>query len=207
MTDFYDDAVLAFDRQVKIIFDVLRQRKLIENTIVVITSDHGQNFSSYRPVPLIMRFPGGVEAGVMAGPTQQIDIAPTLLDYLKFPIPAWMDGQSLLSDHYRKVPIFSVYPTVLGKPSNGWRESESYHPPYYSLGGISIIADGMWCGLRLYDNTTFCRPLDPAVSLSSQQKSLKLKPLRKAIIEHLKGGGYDVSVFNGYAEVEKGVNP
>lgn len=196
MTDFYDDAVLAFDRQVKNIFDILRQRKLIENTIVVITSDHGQKFSSYQPVPLIMRFPGGVKAGVISGPTQQIDIAPTLLDYLKLPVPSWMDGQSLLSDHYRKGPIFSVYPTALGAPQSGWREAEGYFAPYYSLGGVSVRTGGTWCGLSLRDNNLACRPSKSALIYPSQQKVLSEKTARKAIIEHLRRSGYDVTTYN-----------
>jgi len=195
MTDFYDDAVLAFDSQVKILLDDMRQQNILDNTIVIITSDHGRNFSPDRPVPLIIRLPGGVRSGVVRRPTQQIDIAPTLLDLLEIAVPSWMDGQSLLTDHYRKRPIFSVYPAALGAPQSGWREAEDYYAPYFSLGGLSVIADGTWCGLSLRDNRLACRQLK-SISSYPQKGTLNEKSARKAIIEHLGSRGYDVTTYN-----------
>lgn len=206
MPDFYDDAVLAFDRQVEILLKDMRQRNTLNNTIVIITSDHGQKFSPYQPVPLIIRLPGGASAGVVTGPTQQIDIAPTLLNYLGIPAPPWMDGQSLLADDYRKTPIIGVYPTMLGEPKSGWREAEDYVAPYYSLGGLSVIAEGTWCGLSLRDNSLFCRPLESGFS-RAQTRSWSVKTARKTILEHLKGGDYDVTSFTRDTEVKQYINP
>jgi bisphosphoglycerate-independent phosphoglycerate mutase (AlkP superfamily) len=60
-------------------------------------SDHGSAVSRHGRVPLIFVFPGGNPHGRIVADTQLLDIAPSLLDYLGAPIPAWMGGQSLLS--------------------------------------------------------------------------------------------------------------
>jgi len=207
MTDFYDDAVLAFDRQVETFLDALRQRHFLETTIVIITSDHGRNFSPLQPVPLIIRFPGGTRNGIVGGPTQQIDIAPTLLDYLEIPVPPWMDGQSLLSVHYQRRPVIGVYPAALGAPKSGWREAERYHAPYYSLGGVSVITDDMWHGFSLKENCLIGRSINGTLLPSTQQQAATTGKARKAIIEHLENGGYDVTAFNSDAEVKQCENP
>jgi arylsulfatase A-like enzyme len=81
-----------------------------DRTLIVVTSDHGEeffehgwkahNYSLYDEVlrvPLIMRAPGLVPAGVRV-PVQAslADLAPTLLDLLGLPVPQTMQGMSLV---------------------------------------------------------------------------------------------------------------
>jgi arylsulfatase A-like enzyme len=47
--------------------------------------------------PLIMRLPGvSVASGTMPEPVESVDIYPTLVDFCKLPMPAHLDGESLL---------------------------------------------------------------------------------------------------------------
>jgi arylsulfatase A-like enzyme len=94
--DLYDDTILDFDGQIKHIIDWLKERDLYDNTILIIGSDHGQQFYSTKRIPLIIHFPHGEYAGKIQVNTQNIDIAPTILDYLGLNIPRYMQGQSLL---------------------------------------------------------------------------------------------------------------
>ncbi len=79
------------------------------DALVVYTSDHGEAmhahglggkgptvFDEVTRVPLIVRWPGHMPAGVVCPhPVSHIDLAPTLLEAAGVPRPAWMDGHSL----------------------------------------------------------------------------------------------------------------
>ena len=84
----------------------------LDNTIVIISSDHGEQFEKgyhehggagyigvYQPlihIPLIIRLPGQTDGKRLTQNAEQIDIAPTILEILKLPVPDWMEGESLL---------------------------------------------------------------------------------------------------------------
>ena len=70
--DGYDDCLAYLDAQIGLLFDELGRRGALDNTVVVITADHGEGFgehglsghgvSLYRPelhVPLLVLSPGG----------------------------------------------------------------------------------------------------------------------------------------------------
>lgn len=92
--DRYDAAIAMLDHEVGRMLDSLRRRGALDNTVVVVTSDHGEQFgehklkghanSLYLPlleVPLIIRYPGSVPAGRRIAPVVSMsDLAPTLLD-------------------------------------------------------------------------------------------------------------------------------
>jgi arylsulfatase A-like enzyme len=90
MPDFYDDAILSFDQYVGQLFDYLSSSGKLNNTIVIVYSDHGLNWTIYNKVPLLFWFPNGEYAGKIQVNVQNIDITPTILNYLHIPIPAWM---------------------------------------------------------------------------------------------------------------------
>ena len=88
----YDGEIAAVDVQIGRLIDSLEQRGLSENTLVILTSDHGEEFfehglklhrvTLYREsaqVPLILRWPRGIEPGKrIAAPVSLIDVVPTL---------------------------------------------------------------------------------------------------------------------------------
>jgi membrane-anchored protein YejM (alkaline phosphatase superfamily) len=89
----YDTAIHHADAQVGAVLDDLAARGLADSTIVVVTSDHGQEFdenglgfhghgSSYSPyqlhTPFLLRWPGKAP-GAVTRRTSHNDVAPTLL--------------------------------------------------------------------------------------------------------------------------------
>jgi arylsulfatase A-like enzyme len=87
----------------------LRQRGLWEETIVVFLSDHGEEFHDHGgwehgrtlhtemlDVPLLVRLPGAGEGRAVDRLAQHVDVLPTLLDALGLPVPAAVEGRSLL---------------------------------------------------------------------------------------------------------------
>jgi arylsulfatase len=89
------------------ILDTLSECGLDEHTIVVYTSDHGDMMGSHRllakcvmyeeavRVPLLVRLPGQREGQTISTPVSQVDLLPTLLDYMGQPLPEHRQGESL----------------------------------------------------------------------------------------------------------------
>lgn len=107
--DLYAGEIAYLDRQLDRLLDSLRSRGLLENTVVVLVADHGENLDehgiSFRHsglwdtvthVPLLIRWPGSRPEGRrIAGLVQNVDVAPTLLRFAGLPVPA-SDGLDLL---------------------------------------------------------------------------------------------------------------
>jgi uncharacterized sulfatase len=94
------------DSQIARVLEKLRELHLDENTIVVLTGDHGYQlgehglwakqtlFEGANHVPLIIAAPG-VKPGARAGLAEQVDIYPTLCDLAGLPKPKHLQGRSL----------------------------------------------------------------------------------------------------------------
>lgn len=104
--DRYDAEIAYLDRNIGELLNALDARKLTENTVVVLTSDHGEEFGEHgirfharslfnqvTRVPLIIRAPGGT-ARVVTQPVSIVDVMPTVLDLVGVPAPA-LNGRSL----------------------------------------------------------------------------------------------------------------
>ena len=92
MQCFYDGEIRYTDAAISRILGFLRDRGLFENTIIVVTADHGEEFMEHGRVghghslhdellrvPLILRWPGG-RAARATGQVELVDVMPTLLD-------------------------------------------------------------------------------------------------------------------------------
>lgn len=146
---FYYDSILEFDQAVAHLYQYLSDTRRLDDTILVVASDHSQKWTNAR-LPLLIHFPGGENAHQISENVENLDIAPTLLDYLDIPQPQWMAGQSLLTASYEAHPIFtakipkSTKNSVTGKVV--YPESE---PPFYQFGRISVVVCDQWYELDL----------------------------------------------------------
>ena len=105
----YDGGVSWIDSEVGRVLDALDELGLAEDTLVIITSDHGEEFFEherkthrkqlYREsvhVPLLMRWPGRLPEGArISGPTGIIDVAPTILSAAGLSAPVASPGVDL----------------------------------------------------------------------------------------------------------------
>jgi arylsulfatase A-like enzyme len=99
-----------FDKAVGAIVNKLKENGILENTLIVITSDHGnynyQKSTIYEggvKVPLMMFWPAGIPAGSYYEElVQNIDFTPTFLDLagISLDVPEHLDGASLKSILY-----------------------------------------------------------------------------------------------------------
>lgn len=108
----YLNALAELDRQLGRFFDALRKRGLADDTIVVVTGDHGQAFGAphdghyhsgnvYQEdvrVPFVIWSPGLFQTGQTSEAVgAHVDLAPTVLDLLGVPPPAGWQGRSLMA--------------------------------------------------------------------------------------------------------------
>ncbi|QYA24184.1 sulfatase [Gramella sp. MT6] len=104
----YMGTVAAVDEGVGKILDYLEENNLTENTIIVYTTDQGfylgeKGFFDKRfmyeeslAMPLLMQYPPSIEKGTtIEALTQNLDFAPTFLDFAGAEIPGSMQGKSL----------------------------------------------------------------------------------------------------------------
>ncbi|MCB9882000.1 MAG: sulfatase [Planctomycetes bacterium] len=92
------------------LLDGLRARGILDETLVIVTSDHGEElfdhgnfghggtlYEEQLRIPLIARLPGVFEpSGRITTPVRLVDIAPTVLDVLDRPVPLVWVGTTLL---------------------------------------------------------------------------------------------------------------
>ena len=95
MPEFYRDSILDFDQAIEAVYAKLKKHVQLENTIVIVTSDHGMKYDNRNRIPLLIRLPGSQNSGEYTVNTQLIDIAPTIMQALGLKIPQWMQGNSL----------------------------------------------------------------------------------------------------------------
>lgn len=108
MFDGYDCGIRYMDDHIGRLFAALEAKGVMEDLVVMICSDHGENMGELGIygehatadhitgcVPMIVRWPGKVKAGhVDKGLHYNLDMVPTLAEILKRPIKPYWDGRS-----------------------------------------------------------------------------------------------------------------
>ena len=190
--DGYDDAIMDFDRFVEDIYGFLRERDLLESTVLIVSSDHGFVHNALERVPMMMRLPGRARAGVIGGNTQRLDIAPTLLQILGIPAPDWMEGESMLaidSAAARVRPIFASGSHGDKVVDGNFWSVRNPQPPWYSMGRISLIhcdqAFLLWLASMKMEARTV-----PG-STAGCDEHLTPEQARAILLGHLKEKGYE----------------
>ena len=111
----YDGALASIDEEIGYLVDRLLRRGILDRTLLIVTSDHGENIGDHRlmshayslhdtliHVPLIIRYPTGFPRGErVTSHVQLTDVFPTILDVLQVEVPevrAELQGMSLLGE-------------------------------------------------------------------------------------------------------------
>jgi arylsulfatase A-like enzyme len=111
-TDIYDNSIRWVDHLVNLLLEHLSADGYADNTIVVISADHGEAFrergleghartifKETTEVPFIILLPFELEEGIVVNSrSRNVDVWPTVLDLLGLSLPGETDGRSLLPD-------------------------------------------------------------------------------------------------------------
>jgi arylsulfatase A-like enzyme len=110
LRDYYDEFILYSDKQFENFIDDLRKRDWFNNTVIIVSADHGESFYEHNyfqhgsphlyeqvtNIPLIIKEPDQVEGRIIDDLVEQIDIPATILGLANIPVPSWIEGRSLL---------------------------------------------------------------------------------------------------------------
>ncbi len=104
----YYDCTSMIDMEIGRITDYLEEKSLAENTIIVLSTDHGDMTCSHgglidkgllyqeaHHIPLIFSWKGKWNSGPRTDLAMNMDIMPTLMEVCGIPIPEDLDGKSL----------------------------------------------------------------------------------------------------------------
>jgi len=104
----YDEYVAYIDSEFARLYEHLEKNRLLENTLLIFTSDHGELFERgifshitpvlYEPlirIPLLIWMPGQTQRRDIYSLTSCADILPTLAYLTDQPMPAWNEGSIL----------------------------------------------------------------------------------------------------------------
>jgi choline-sulfatase len=104
----YDSEIYFVDLQLQRIFAALEASGQTDNTMIVLTADHGQGLGEHGwwfhrllyqeqiHIPLIVKIPGGPSGVTVSELVRSIDIFPTVLETLGVAVPPDIDGEDLL---------------------------------------------------------------------------------------------------------------
>jgi arylsulfatase A-like enzyme len=152
--DRYDSEVAHADRWIGVLLDDLQARGLLDNSLVIILSDHGEGlgehfffghgrrlYQNILHIPLILAGPNLPPGKQIKAPVQMLDIAPTVLAYLGLPKGAGMQGRNLMA---------AIEKDQLPQPEPIFFETYGVAVPVPSLkkleGGTGPVAVGMRLG-------------------------------------------------------------
>ena len=157
--DNYDDCIAYLDAALGRLFDDLERRGVLDNTLVIVTADHGEELGEHRlvghgrslyrdetHVPLLIVKPGRVPSGkVIAQPVSHRDLPATIVELLGLEDHSPFPGRSLTSlwsskpcPDGRELSVVRSEAAIRKKTSrNGSR------PPALRGPMVSIVAEGM----------------------------------------------------------------
>lgn len=151
----YLASVTQIDEQIGLLVDALEKRGVLDNTVIVFTSDHGdclgdhghsQKWNMYEPsvrVPAIVWGPGRIQADQRVDAlTAMMDLGPTVLELAGIEPPTWMEAQSLV-------------PALRGEEWAGRSEVFSEHARDMILTGtdlMTMVRDERWKYVEFVDS-------------------------------------------------------
>ncbi len=142
----YAANITFVDQEIGRIIQALKDKGMYENSLIVFLSDHGDMLGDHyhwrktypyegsAHIPFVVRWPASMQAGVARGTelgqlVEIRDVLPTLLDAVGAPVPAGIDGSSVL--------------TVIRNPKAAWRELlDLEHTGSYSAnsGWVALVS-------------------------------------------------------------------
>jgi arylsulfatase A-like enzyme len=206
---FYLAAIRWVDEALKHVREMLDRRGMLEDTVLVLASDHGEAFGENQTyghavnvhspvlrVPLVIRLPFDAPARRVPTQVRNVDIAPTLLELAGAPIPESFEGASL-------VPLMSG------------PEPEEDRPSYASLKAHIVrssklqiaVNDGSWTLVRNLEGDQEERLFDLAVDPREDANLTDLEPDRAEPMRQMLDAHEQVGARAGVKRKEVRIDP
>lgn len=159
IADLYDAEVAYLDHEIGNLFDYLQSAGILDNTMVVLFGDHGENmtehdawfdhaglYDSVVHIPLIMWAPGKIPASEISTMVSLVDVKPSVLELTGLPEVPGLDGRSLVplmkgeKSSHRDVVFLSecTWQAKRGVRTPRWKFIRSIDPGMYPREGIEL---------------------------------------------------------------------
>jgi len=159
VSDLYDAEVAYLDYEIGRLFEYLAAAGLLDQTMVVLFGDHGENmtehdawfdhaglYDSVVHVPVIIWAPGVVPQSEVTALISTVDVKPTVLEFLRMPAVGGLDGRSLrplvegTSTQHRDAVFLSecTWQAKRGVRTSGWKFIRCVDPGVYPRDGIEL---------------------------------------------------------------------
>ena len=159
VSDLYDAEVAYLDYEIGRLFEYLAAVDLLDQTMVVLFGDHGENmtehdawfdhaglYDSVVHVPVIIWAPGVVPESEVTALISTVDVKPTVLDFLRMPAVEGLDGRSLrplvegTSTGHRDAVFLSecTWQAKRGVRTSDWKFIRCVDPGVYPRDGIEL---------------------------------------------------------------------
>jgi arylsulfatase A-like enzyme len=150
----------------------------------MINTDHAkgnQNSRTHARLPLLLFFPNQDPKGRVKSNVQLLDVAPTLLDYLRVDKPDWMEGESVLREEPDRLRrIVSVY-----AERRGGSPSERIY-------AAKVVICNRVYGIRFPSQHLNHSPVEGHTDPCSDLELPDHEEVRQFILEHLQSSGIDL---------------
>jgi len=183
----YDAGVRETDDYVKDFFDILEKNDVLKNSVVIITSDHGDEFGEHESLshdgkmyselinsPLIIYFNDRSQGEACDNLVSNIDIPPSILHLFGLESFEKFRGHSMFP--LKNYPQKGVFGEAIGKTSN--HEKETDKPIYfYQENDLKIIykeENQIW---EMYNLQEDPHELNNLIAVSAKSENLKKKLL------------------------------
>ena len=117
----YDGLMAYLDDQLDRVVSRLKELEMYDNTLLIVTSDHGEAlgergmfqhsghglYQNILHIPLLIRFPGGRNRGVVDEFVSSVDLMPTVLDAIGAEPARNIQGRSLLAAGTSSGPLYA----------------------------------------------------------------------------------------------------
>ncbi|WP_147676349.1 sulfatase family protein [Algibacter pacificus] len=210
LAKYYGSVQLA-DACVGSIISVLKERNLLEHTIIIFTADQGEPYHRAKAspyyaglhVPFVASGPGIVKNKISNALISHIDIMPTLLDYAKISIPESVQGYSLKPIFTGKQKKIAIRKYIFGEHNSHGPIRAEHYPS-------RVVFDGRFYYIKnLIHEKSYKLPADLMVKKGwgnqSYQATLDAKkshPVQYHLLKQLESGRpkeelYDVNTDSG----------
>jgi hypothetical protein len=181
----------------------------LEDSIIIVTSDHSQKWDSIQRVPLLIRFPYSQNRGRVKRNVSLAQIPATMLDYMGIMQPDWMSQESLFSvpepNNDLEValtiggspPILSLATFDYSKfklPGGHLSKMDNPGAPLYGVREVGLIVGSNWMKLNLQTGKLRNGAVKGHTNIDKVDVLPPNKLVKKYIVRHLEREHFQVPV-------------
>ncbi len=162
LIDGYDGSLAYVDHHVGELLETLEGKEVIDETAIIVSSDHGDSFGEHgqymdhgianepvHNIPMVVRWPGVTSGSTCDRLVYGMDLAPTLCDLLEIPTPSRWDGCSfapaLRGEEFKGWPYqvwdHGIYTFTRAVRTDRWLMINVLHPGLYPYDELVMLHD------------------------------------------------------------------